>query len=368
MIVSICLANLALACLIGFVIYVALKNSRSTAEAQLMRAEFEIMAKRVFEAETQRFRQTSEAGIERVLEPIQQRLRDFEKKVDDVYQSEGRERHVLKSEVEKLIALNEKITNETHLLTQALKGDSKFQGDWGEMILETILEGAGLREGVEFSTQESFQDSEGKRFRPDVVVRLPDNKQIIIDSKVSLKAYEAYCRAETDVLRETLLKAHVASIDRHIDELGAKDYAKLQGLRAPEFVFLFTPIEAAYVLAMRADPEISTRAWQRGVAVVTSTTLFTSLKTVASLWRLEKQNRNAQEIAEEAAKLYDKFVGFYEDFERVGRVFDQGAQQFADAKRKLRDGPGNVFKKIENLRELGAAPSKRIRSDLLGEP
>ncbi|MES2964358.1 MAG: DNA recombination protein RmuC, partial [Bdellovibrionota bacterium] len=254
---------------------------------------------------------------------------------------------------------------ETQALTSALKGDSKIQGDWGELVLENILTAAGLRDGLEYTKQESFEGEGGDKFRPDVLIRLPDDKQIIIDSKVSLKAYEACCRAETPEERDRQMRLHLESLLSHIDDLSEKHYPKLKGLKTPEFVFLFTPIEPAYLMAMRHEPDLATRAWKKGIAIVTATTLFTSLKTVASIWRLEHQNRNAQEIADEAAKLYDKFVGFHDDFEKLGRIFETGLNQYEEARRKLKDGPGNVFRKIELLRELGAAPNKRLKPELL---
>jgi DNA recombination protein RmuC len=327
------------------------------------RTEFSMMASKLIEDESR----ASEENLGRLLGPFKERLKDFEKKVEDAYSAEGRERYVLKAEVERLIALNEHMTRETNQLTQALKGDSKVQGDWGETILENILTASGLREGLEYTKQDVFENDAGEKLRPDLLIRLPDDKQIIVDSKVSLKAYEAYTRAETPDEREHFLNAHLESVRAHVDGLAEKHYPRLKGLRTPEFVFLFAPIEPAYLLAMRHDPELATRAWKKGIAVVTSTTLFTSLKTVASIWRLEHQNRNAQEIAEEAAKLYDKFVGFHDDFEKVGRLLEQGSAQYNEARRKLRDGPGNVFRKIEQLRELGAAPNKRIRPELLEE-
>ena len=329
------------------------------------RAEFENMASRLIERESRQFQETSEKGLERLIGPLKERLKDFEKKVDDAYQAEGRERHVLKNEVERLILLNERMTQETHHLTAALKGDSKIQGDWGELVLENILIASGLREGLEYTKQNSFENNEGDRLRPDILIRLPDDKQIIIDAKVSLKAFDAYTRAETPADRERHLAAHLDSINAHVKDLADKHYPKLKGLKTPEFVFLFAPIEPAYMLAMQADSELSMRAWKKGVAIVTSTTLFTSLKTVASIWRLEHQNRNAQEIAEEAGKLYDKFVGFHDDFEKIGRIFDSGVNQYEEARRKLKDGPGNVFRKIEQLRELGASPNKRLKPELL---
>ncbi|HVK60918.1 MAG TPA: DNA recombination protein RmuC [Bdellovibrionales bacterium] len=329
------------------------------------RTEIANVAGQLLERETKRFQEASEKNIEGLLNPLKERLKDFEKKVDETYQAEGRERFLLKSEVEKLITLNEKMTRETTQLTQALKGDSKVQGDWGEFVLENILTSSGLREGLEYSKQESFENSDGDRLRPDIIVRLPDEKQIVIDSKVSLKAYETMMRSESTEERALHLRAHCESLARHVDSLAEKHYSKVKGLRSPEFVFLFTPIESAYVVAIQSDPDLAARAWKKGVAIVTSTTLFTSLKTVASIWRLENQNRNAQEIADEAAKLYDKFVGFHDDFEKIGRIFETGSAQFDEARRKLRDGPGNVFRKIELLRELGAAPNKRIKPELL---
>ncbi len=329
------------------------------------RAEFANVASRIIERETRLFQESSEKGLERLLVPLKDRLKEFEKRVEDSYNAEGRERHVLKVEVERLIQLNERMALETNHLTQALKGDSKTQGDWGELVLEHILESSGLREGIEFTKQESHVGEDGDRYRPDIIVKLPDGKQIIIDSKVSLTAYEMHARGTDGADRERHLQSHLESLNRHAEELSEKHYPKLKGLKTPEFVFLFTPIEPAYLLAMRHDPDLATRAWRKGVAIVTSTTLFTSLKTVASIWRLEHQNRNAQEIAEEAAKLYDKFVGFNDDFEKLGRTFETGLAQYEEARRKLSSGQGNVFRKIELLRELGAAPNKRLKPELL---
>jgi DNA recombination protein RmuC len=341
------------------------RESHETAMRTAARAEFENLASRIIERESKTFQDTSEKGLERLLNPLKERLKDFEKRVEESYSAEGRERFVLKAEVERLIQLNERMSQETNNLTQALKGDSKFQGDWGELVLENILESSGLREGLEYTKQDSLSDDEGDRYRPDIIVQLPDDKQIIIDSKVSLTAYELHSRAETPEERQKYLKAHLESMNRHINELSEKRYQKLKGVKTPEFVFLFAPIEPAYLLAMRHDPDMTMRAWKKGIAIVTSTTLFTSLKTVASIWRLEQQNRNAQEIAEEAGKLYDKFVGFHEDFEEIGRIFTKGSDQYEKARGRLREGPGNVFRKIEMLRELGAAPSKRIKPELL---
>ena len=336
------------------------------------RSEFESLSIRMleqqsltFQGQAQNFGKQSEKNLEQLLAPFKERLKDFEKKVDESYQSEGKERHLLKAEVERMILLNERMSQEANHLTQALKGNSKSQGDWGELVLERVLETSGLREGIEYTTQANFTSEEGKNYRPDVVILLPDHKQIIVDSKVSLRAYELYSRAETEADKALHLKAHLESMMNHVNELSEKHYSRLKGIKSPEFVFLFAAVEPAFLLAMQKDPELPVRAWKKGIAIVTATTLFTSLKTVASIWRLEHQSRNAQEIAQEAAKLYDKFVSFHEDFEKLGRSLEVSVSQFDDARRKLREGPGNVFKKIEALRELGAAPQKRLRPDLL---
>jgi DNA recombination protein RmuC len=328
------------------------------------KSEFENLANQILDTKSKTFAEQSEKNLLTLLTPLKERITTFEKKVDDSYNNEAKERFALKAEVERLILLNDRMTKETTNLTQALKGDSKFQGDWGELVLEKILEASGLRAGFEYQLQGEHKDSEGGSFRPDVIVNLPDSKHIIIDSKVSLKAYELHCRTDDGEQRLLYLNQHLKSTQKHIEDLSAKHYARLKGINSPEFVFLFMPIEPAYLLVMQNDPEISVRAWRKGVALVTSTTLFTSLKTVASIWKLENQNKNALEIAHEGAKLYDKFVGFFEDFEKIGKIFDSGQSQFTAAMSKLKEGPGNVFRKMELLRELGAAPKNRLRPEL----
>lgn len=329
------------------------------------RMEFENLAHQILAHQSKNLSDQTQKNVETLLNPLKERLVSFEKKIDDSYSSEAKERHVLKEEVVRLISLSEKMTQETVHLTQALKGDSKVQGDWGEMVLERVLENSGLRSGHEYHPQKEYQNQDGQRFKPDVVIHLPDQKHLIIDAKVSLTAYEQYCRAENPQLRQVALTAHLKSIQKHIEELSSKHYAQLQGLQSPEFVFLFMPIEPAYLLAMQSDPDLSTKTWTKNVAIVTASTLLTSLKTVASLWRLDNQNRNALEIAREGGRLYDKFVGFLEDFEKIGKTFEQGHALYGTAMGKLKEGPGNVFRKVELLRELGAAPQKRIRADLL---
>ena len=329
------------------------------------RIEFENLANKVLDEKAKSFSEQTEKSVDTLLKPLKEKIQGFEKSVDEKYSHEAKERHALKSEIERLITLNDKMALETSSLTQALRGDSKVQGDWGELVLERILEASGLREGHEYSLQKSHSDDSGDRFRPDVIINLPENKHIIVDSKVSLKAYDMYRSTQDESMQRKVFAEHIKSIEKHIEELGDKHYAKLKGINSPEFVFMFVPIESAYLLAMQNDYDLSTRAWKKGVAIVTATTLLTSLKTVASIWRLEKQNKNALEIAQEGAKLYDKFVGFLEDFEKIGKTFESGQKQYGDAMSKLKDGPGNVFRKMELLRELGAAPKNKIKTELL---
>ncbi|HLE12482.1 MAG: hypothetical protein A2504_07680 [Bdellovibrionales bacterium RIFOXYD12_FULL_39_22] len=327
--------------------------------------QFENLANQIIENKSKSFTEYTEKTLESMLKPFKEKITNFEKSVEDKYSSEARERHALKSEILRLISLNDRMSEETNSLARALRGDSKVQGDWGEMVLSKILEASGLREGEDYITQSSHKNEEGDRLRPDVIINLPDEKHVVVDAKVSLKAYDLHHSSTEDVQKEKCLSEHIRSIDKHINELSEKHYDKLKGLSSPEIVFMFVPIEPAYLLAMHADADLSMRAWKKGVAIVTATTLLTSLKTVASIWRLERQNKNAQEIAQEGARLYDKFVGFLEDFEKIGHIFETGSKQFSQAMGKLKDGPGNVFRKMELLRELGASPNKKIRQDLL---
>ena len=323
--------------------------------------QFENLANRIFDDKSRIFSQKSEKELSIVLGPLREQIRDFEKSVAEKYTMEAKERHNLKAEIEKLTVLNDKMTAETNSLVNALRGDSKIQGDWGEMVLERILESSGLRKGKEYELQKSYRSEDERRLRPDVIIHLPEGKQIIVDSKVSLTAYERYVRTGEEVA----LKEHLQSIKNHIKELGDKDYSRLQEVRSPEFVFMFMPIEPAYVTAIKAEESLSTWAWKKRVAVVTATTLLTGLKTVASIWRLEKQNRNAQKIADEGGKLYDKFVLFLQDFEKVGKTFKDGQKHYDSALEKLQSGRGNVFRKMEQLKELGAAAGKEIDQKFL---
>jgi len=293
-----------------------------------------------------------------------QRLQEFQAKVDLVYHTEAKERHALQNEVKSLMELNLLMRDEASSLTRALKGDNKTQGDWGEMILERILESSGLQEGREYILQPTYKNDDGSMARPDVVIQLPENKHLIIDAKMSLVAYEAYCAASDDTAQKAHLKAHRDSVWKHVTELSERHYARAKGLNSPDFVFMFLPIEPAYILAMTADRELTQKAWDKRVAVVSATTLFTSLKTVALIWKQEQQSQNAEAIAAEGGKLYDKFVGFTEDFQGVRDALDSAIKRHDEARTKL-SGKGGIASKVEKLRELGIAPKKAMDQDLL---
>lgn len=289
--------------------------------------------------------------------PLKEKLAEFETLVRDTYEREGRERFHLEKEIASL-------ANETSSLSQSLRGDSKVQGDWGEVLLEKILESSGLRAGLEFDLQTSFTNDEGRVLRPDVVVKLPGDRAVIIDAKVSLTAWDRYVHAEDADVREAELDAHVQSLRRHIQSLGAKRYQQMTDLSVPEFVFLFTRIEPAWIEALRADPTLLDDANRAGVSVVSPTTLFAALKTISSLWGRERQNKNAIAIADEAGKLYDKFVQFSADLADVAQSLEKASERLAQAKRKLTEGPGNLAGRAEKIRVLGAKSTKKL-SDVL---
>jgi DNA recombination protein RmuC len=271
----------------------------------------------------------------------------------------------LRGEIKALITLNKQISDEANNLTKALKGDVKKQGNWGEIILEKILERSGLQKGVEFEMQVSIASEEGKRMQPDTIIYLPDKKHIIIDSKVSLVAYEAFVNAHTDEEREEYLHKHVASVKKHIDELSKKNYQSLEQLNAPDFVLLFMPIESSFGLAVQADNELFNYAWERKIVIVSPSTLLATLRTIASIWKQERQTRNALEIAKQSGDLYDKFVGFVDDLLSLGKKMNEAKNFYDNAMNKLSTGKGNLVSKTEKIKELGAKASKSIPQPLL---
>jgi DNA recombination protein RmuC len=326
--------------------------------------QFKNLANEILEEKSKRFAEQNQKNLDTLLKPLQEKLTDFRKQVDDTYQSEARERFALKQEVEKLAGLNLKMTDETRALTNALKGESKTQGDWGELVLETILENSGLRKGEEYLVQDSHTIDDGSRLQPDVVIRLPESKHLVIDSKVSITAYTRYMQADDDATKTAELNSHVLSIKQHIQGLSAKNYQDLYGVGSIDFVLMFIPIEPAFLAAMRHAPDIYQEALKKNIVMVCPSTLLATVRTVAHLWRQEHQNRNAQEIARQCAMLYDKFVGFVEDLDKVGQRLEQAQVSYGDAIGKLKTGRGNLIRTAENVKKLGVKPNKSLPTKL----
>jgi DNA recombination protein RmuC len=326
--------------------------------------QFKNLANEILEEKSKRFAEQNQQNLDTLLKPLQEKLTDFRKQVDETYQTEARERFALKQEVEKLAGLNLRMTDETRALTNALKGESKTQGDWGELVLETILENSGLRKGEEYLVQDTQTISDGSRLQPDVVIRLPESKHLVIDSKVSITAYTRYIQADDDSIKTTELNSHVLSIKQHIQGLSAKNYQDLYGVGSIDFVLMFIPIEPAFLAAMRHAPDIYQEALKKNIVIVCPSTLLATVRTVAHLWRQEHQNRNAQEIARQCASLYDKFVGFVEDLDKVGQRLEQAQISYVDAVGKLKTGRGNLIRTAENVKKLGVKPNKSLPSKL----
>jgi DNA recombination protein RmuC len=326
--------------------------------------QFKNLANEILEEKSKRFAEQNQQNLDTLLKPLQEKLTDFRKQVDETYQSEARERFALKQEVEKLAGLNLRMTDETRALTNALKGESKTQGDWGELVLETILENSGLRKGEEYLVQDTQTISDGSRLQPDVVIRLPESKHLVIDSKVSITAYTRYIQADDDSIKTAELNSHVLSIKQHIQGLSTKNYQDLYGVGSIDFVLMFIPIEPAFLAAMRHAPDIYQEALKKNIVIVCPSTLLATVRTVAHLWRQEHQNRNAQEIARQCASLYDKFVGFVEDLDKVGQRLEQAQISYADAVGKLKTGRGNLIRTAENVKKLGVKPNKSLPSKL----
>jgi len=327
--------------------------------------EFENLANRILEEKSRKFTDQNKVNLDIILNPFKEKLKEFEQKVDQTYRSESAERITLKAEIKNLVELNKQISEEANNLATALKGDNKQQGNWGEMVLEKILERSGLIPEVEYKTQITSTNVEGEKIRPDVVIFLPDNKHVIVDSKVSLVAYNACVNAITEEERLKFLKLHIESLRNHIKLLSDKDYQTAEGLESPDFVLLFVPIESSFSLAVQGDAELFNFAWDRKIVIVSPSTLLATLRTIASIWKQERQTRNAIEIAEEGGKLYDKFVAFYEDLKKVGEKMDEGKKIYTEAMKKLYDGSGNLVRRAEKMRELGAKNTKQLPQNII---
>ena len=336
------------------------KISLLEAAEQRLHSQFETLANRIFDQKSERFSKLNENGMNALLTPLKEQLESFRQQIGDQHIREGQERASLKTEILSLKSLNQKITEEAAALTMALKGDNKKQGNWGEVVLERILKESGLREGHEFETQMSMKDAEGKRYQPDVVVHLPHDKDVVIDSKVSLAAYERYFNTDDDALRKRYLNEHISSLRNHIKGLSLKDYQNLDGVKTLDYVLLFVPVEPAFLLAIEADPELVTLALNHNVMLVSPTNLLVALRTINNIWQYEYQNQNAQIIAQHAAKLYDKFAGFVGDMEKVGKSLDATQRSYELALNKLSLGKGNLIRQVEYFRELGVQPAKSL--------
>lgn len=329
-----------------------------------LRAQFSELATKIFDEREQRFAETSQQRLGQLLDPLKERIQAFEKRVDESYQQEARERFSLSKELERLQQLNQRLGDEATNLTRALKGQ-KTQGNWGELVLERVLEHAGLEKGREYHTQVSLKGAGGERFQPDVLIRLPGDRQVIVDAKVSLSAYQQYVAAADEPIRQQALKQHLISLRSHLKGLSGKDYQRLEGLHSLDFVLLFVPIEAAFAAALQAEPDLFREAFEQQVVIVSPTTLLATLRVIDSLWRQERQGQNAREIAERAGQLYDKFVAFVADLDEMGSRLQQLDKAYASARNKLVDGRGNLIGRVENLKLLGARASKSLPGELL---
>ncbi|MCO5726004.1 DNA recombination protein RmuC [Robiginitalea marina] len=326
--------------------------------------EFENLANKILEEKSTRFTEQNQHNIKNILLPLQERIQRFESKVEETRKENYGIHQALKEQLMNLQSQNLKITREAENLTRALKGDSKMQGNWGELVLERVLEKSGLEKDREYSVQQSFQREDGGRSMPDVIIHLPNGNKMVVDSKVSLTDYERFVNAE-ETLRETHLKDHVNSLKRHVEQLSAKKYEDLYEMESPDFVLMFVPIETAFSIAINAEPDLYNRAFERNIVIVTPSTLLATLRTIDSMWSNEKQQRNAIEIARQAGALYDKFEGLVSDLTRVGKKMDEAKTEYRGAMNKLVEGRGNIIVSIEKLRKMGAKAKKSLPEPIL---
>ncbi len=327
--------------------------------------DFEIIAAKILDEKTLKFTEQNRTNLDILLNPLKENIKAFEEKVDKVYKTESDERNILKGVITQLVDLNKTMSAETQNLTKALKGDNKKQGNWGEMILERILERSGLVKDQEYRVQSSFQSADGSRFQPDVIIDLPEDKHLVIDSKVSLIAYSRLVDCEVEEEKNTHIKNHIQSIKNHINELSAKNYSDLHKINSPDFVMLFIPIESCFSIAVQQDAEIFNYAWDKRVVIVSPSTLLATLRTIASIWKQERQNRNVMEIARLSGQMYDKFVGFLTDMDTIGKNIRQSHEAYDKALNKLSHGSGNLTTTASKIKNLGAKASKQIDAKFL---
>ncbi|MCE9507746.1 MAG: DNA recombination protein RmuC [Alphaproteobacteria bacterium] len=347
------------------------RNARLELLEEKFALQFENLANRIFDEKNDKFKKESQEGIGLLLNPLKEKLQEFQKKVDDSFGAQVKEQVSLKKEIENIISINEKMTQQTESLTKALKGDVKAQGNWGEVMLEKILETSGLRKGIDYIIQGANlglrHADDGSVIKPDVVIMLPEDKHIIVDAKVSLTHYERYCAAEDAAERARCLKDYLASVRAHVNGLEQRRYQDTEKLGTPDFVLMFMPVEGAYSLAIQEDIGLHSYAWDKKIVIVCPSILFATLKTIASVWRLELQNRHAQEIARQGGGLYDKIVGFVEEMQELGNKINATRKVYDDAFSKLSDGTGSILKRTQSLRALGVKASKNLPKGIVDE-
>jgi DNA recombination protein RmuC len=327
--------------------------------------EFENLANKILEEKTQKFTEQNKENLKNILSPLQDKILHFEKKVEDTHKESIDYHAALRQQILGLREMNAQMSKETINLTKALKGDSKMQGNWGELVLERVLEKSGLEKGREYEVQQSFTNEEGTRILPDVIINLPDGKKMIVDSKVSLTAYERYVNEEDDVQQNIYLKEHVNSVKRHVEQLSDKRYQDIYHMESPDFVLLFIPIEPAFALALQEDLNLYNKAFEKNIVIVTPSTLLATLRTIDSMWTNQKQQENAIEIARQAGALYDKFEGFVSDLIKIGKKMDEAKVEYSSAMNKLTEGKGNLVTSAEKLKKMGAKAKKALPEAIL---
>jgi DNA recombination protein RmuC len=329
--------------------------------------EFENLANRIFDSKQSLFSRTSRETLDSTVAPLRKELADFRQKVEEVYDKESAERNRLEGKIGELQNQTQQIGQDAIKLANALKGDNKFQGNWGELILERLLEESGLQKGREYQTQVALQDEEGRRRNPDVILHLPDQRDIVIDAKVSLKDYECFCRSDDERLREQSLKAHITSLRSHITGLNRKAYEQLEGINTLDFVLIFIPVEAAFMLAIEHDHQLFSYAYDKGIILVSPSTLLATLRTIHNIWRYADQNLNAEKIAAQAGGLYDQFVLLAEGLEEIGKHLDKSQDAWVTTRKRLVSGRGNLLKRVEALKILGATARRSMPATLRDE-
>ncbi len=344
-----------------------LKEQKSEVDnlQERFKTEFKNLANEILEEKTKKFTEQNKSNLDVILKPLSEKIKDFEKKVEETYDKESKQRFSLKEEIKRLEELNLQVSNDTINLTKALKGESKTQGNWGEVILENILERSGLVKDREYFVQQSFTDEKGKRLQPDVVITYPGTRNLVIDSKVSLTAYERYVSEENENAKESALKEHITSIKNHVNELSQKNYQDIYQLKSLDFVMMFLPVEPAYLIAIQKNSELWNYAYDKRILLISPTNLIAALKMIESMWRQEYQSKNVMEIARQSGDLYDKFVGLFEDLVDIGKKLNATKISYDASMNKLYTGKGNLVKRVERIRKLGAKTGKELPRNLI---